>query len=130
MPLKELRESPMMDHLLRSLDKGEDIGHYGRLVLTMVGQYFADEAEIVKYLQKNPGIEREEALGLYAEVKDRGYNPPRREQILAWQREQEFPLCPNPGDPDACNLYDDLRFPDEVYERIRDYHRQKGRAAS
>ena len=31
MPVEDLRQSEMMSHLLDALDKGEDIGHYGRL---------------------------------------------------------------------------------------------------
>jgi hypothetical protein len=33
MPVRDLRQSPMMAHMLDALDNGEDIGHYGRLVL-------------------------------------------------------------------------------------------------
>ena len=33
----ELRKSEMMAHLLDALDRGKDIGHYGRLVFAMVG---------------------------------------------------------------------------------------------
>jgi hypothetical protein len=44
---------------------------------------------------------------------------------LEWQKEQEFPICPNPDDPDACNVYRDLEFPDSVYQHITDYHEQK-----
>jgi DNA primase large subunit len=33
MPAEDLRQSPMMSHLLDALDQGEDIGHYGRLTL-------------------------------------------------------------------------------------------------
>ena len=55
---------------------------------------------------------------------------PSRERILAWQREQEFPICPNPDDPEACNVYRDLKFPDEVYERIEQFHEQKAATSS
>ena len=129
MPLKQLRQSETMAHLIDALERGEDIGHYGRLVFAMTARFFADEKEIVAYLARNPGIDEVEARGLYQEVRGHGYNPPRRQQLLEWHRQQEFPLCPNPEDPDACNLYEELRFPEEVYEHIRDYYRQKGRAA-
>jgi hypothetical protein len=33
MAIEELRQSPMMSHLLDALDEGEDKGNYGRLVL-------------------------------------------------------------------------------------------------
>lgn len=38
-----------------------------------------------------------------------------------------FPICPDEGDPDGCNVFRDLVFPDEVYERIEEYHYQKMR---
>jgi hypothetical protein len=54
-----------------------------------------------------------------------GDNPPRRERILEWQQAQDFPICPTPDDPDACNVYKDLEFPESVYQNITDYHEQK-----
>jgi hypothetical protein len=33
MSVEDLRQSPMMRHMLDALNDGEDIGHYGRLVL-------------------------------------------------------------------------------------------------
>jgi hypothetical protein len=38
MALEDLRQSTMMLHLLDALDRGEDIGHYGRLVFAMVAR--------------------------------------------------------------------------------------------
>lgn len=46
-------------------------------------------------------------------------------KILEWQQQQDFPICPNPDDPDACNVYKDLQFPGHVYENITDYYQQK-----
>jgi DNA primase large subunit len=114
-----------MTHLLDALDAGQDIGHYGRLVFAMVARHFMDEGEVLAVLQKNPDFTAEEARALYHQVQGRDYNPPRRERILEWQKEQEFPICPNPDDPDACNVYKDLEFPDSVYQHISDYHEQK-----
>ncbi len=125
MPLDELRQNEMMAHLLDSLEAGKDIGHYGRLVFAMVAQYFMDRDELVGWLAKDPDCSEEDALALYGQVKSRGYSPPRRERILEWQRQQDFPICPNPDDPDACNVYQDLRFPDEVYEHIGEYYEHK-----
>src|SRR4026209_2943243 len=34
-----LRDSPMMAHLLDALEKGTDVGHYGRLVFAMVARH-------------------------------------------------------------------------------------------
>jgi DNA primase large subunit len=114
-----------MAHLLDALEAGQNIGHYGRLVFAMVARHFMDEQELLACLQKNPDFSDEEARALYHQVQGRDYNPPRRERILEWQKEQEFPICPNPDDPDACNVYKDLEFPDSVYQHITDYHEQK-----
>ena len=48
-----------------------------------------------------------------------------RAQILEWQQHQDFPLCPTPDDPDACNVYRDLRFPEAVYADIEAYREQR-----
>jgi len=45
--------------------------------------------------------------------------------MLAWQTAQEFPICPNPDDTDACNIYKDLEVPESVYQHMTDYHEQK-----
>ena len=37
MSQEQLRQSPMMAHLLDALDEGTDIGHYGKLTFAMVG---------------------------------------------------------------------------------------------
>jgi len=128
MAVKDLRNNDMMAHLLDSLDAGKDIGHYGRLVFAMVARHFMDEDELVAYLHKNPGFGEEEARALVQQVQRREYNPPRGERILEWQAQQDFPICPNPDDPDACNVYKDLQFPDEIYDNINDYHVQKAAA--
>jgi hypothetical protein len=121
----DLRKNSMMAHLLDALDAGQDVGHYGRLVFAMVARHFMGEDEVLACLQKNPGVTAEEARALYHQVQGRDYNPPRRERVLEWQQQQDFPLCPNPEDPDACNVYKDLEFPESVYQHITDYHEQK-----
>jgi hypothetical protein len=124
MTLKDLRNSEMMAHLLDALESGTDIGHYGRLVVAMVGRYFADADELVDLLARDPGFGRDEAEALVAQVTTRGYNPPRRERILEWQSRQDFPICPNPEDPRACNVYRDLQFPEDVYEDIEEFYEE------
>lgn len=125
-----LRDSAMMRHLLDALEEGTDIGEYGRLTFVMVARHFLDEEEMVSLLQRQPGMEEEEdARGLVLQVRERGYNPPKRERILAWQEQQEFPICPTPEDPAACNVYSELRFPDELYENIDDYWEERAEAA-
>jgi hypothetical protein len=118
--MEELRKSPMMVHLLDALESGQDIGHYGRLVVAMVGHHFLDEDELISLLGKN--LAEDEARALVLQVKERDYNPPRRERILEWQAEQDFPICPNPEDPRACNVYSDLQFPKDVYEDIQEFY--------
>lgn len=129
MTVKELRKSQMMAHLLDALEAGQDIGHYGRLVFAMVAHHFMDEAELVDYLQKDSDFSETEARSLYRQVQGKDYNPPKRERILQWQQEQEFPICPSSDDPDACNVYKELNFPEHVYEHISEYYEQKTSAA-
>jgi hypothetical protein len=124
----ELRKSEMMAHLLDALDQGKDIGHYGRLVFTMVGRHFLPEDELVSLLSNDKDCSEEEARSLVHQVASRDYNPPRRERILEWQRQQDFQIIPNHDDPDVGNVYRDLTFPDGVYEDIEEYHEQKAEA--
>jgi hypothetical protein len=115
----------MMDHLLNALEAGQDIGHYGRLVFAMVAHHFLSEDETLAWLTRDPGRNREEAAVLLRQVESRDYNPPRRERILAWQSQQEFPILPNPDDPDCGNVYRNLKFPQKVYEHIQEYQEEK-----
>jgi hypothetical protein len=121
---EELRKNGMMSHLLDALERGEDIGHYGRLTFAMIARHFLSEDELCAWLQKNPGVSEHDAKVLTAQVEGRDYNPPRRERIVEWQSQQEFPICPT-DDPDACNVYRDLKFPDHVYEHIQQYYDKK-----
>ena len=125
MPVEDLRQSPMMGHLLDALDNGEDIGHYGRLVFAMIGRHFVSNDELVELLAKDHGADEQEIRAMVQQVEDKGYSPPRREKILEFQSQQDFPICPNPGDPDACNVYNELQFPDEVYESIQQYQEKR-----
>ena len=128
MSVSNLRESAMMAHLLDALDRGQDIGHYGRLVFAMVAHHFLDEAELIEWLRKDASFGEEEARALVHQVQGRDYNPPRRERILEWQAQQDFPICPDAEDPDSCNVYKDLRFPETVYDDITEYHEHKATA--
>lgn len=119
----------MMAHLLDALDRGEDIGHYGRLVFAMVARHFLSEDELCTWLQKNPNVSDADAKVLLRQVEGRDYNPPKRERILQWQKEQAFPICPT-DDPEACNVYRDLQFPDSVYEHIQEFYETKVEAES
>jgi hypothetical protein len=125
MPVEDLRQSPMMAHMLDALDNGEDIGHYGRLVFAMIGRHFVTNDALVELLTKDHDADEQEIRAMVQQVEDKGYSPPRREKILEFQNQQDFQICPNPDDPDACNVYNELQFPDEVYESIQEYQEQR-----
>ena len=130
MALKELRKSEMMAHLLDALEKGTDIGHYGRLTFAMVAHHFLEEAELIEWLQKDKDISEAEAKALVLQVEGKDYNPPKRDRILEWQQQQDFPICPNADDPDACNVYRELQLPSHVYEHISHYYEHKAEQTS
>ena len=125
MPIEDLRQSPMMAHMLDALDNGEDIGHYGRLVFAMIGSHFVSDDELVELLTKDHDADEQEIRAMVQQVEEKGYSPPRREKILEFQNQQDFQICPNPNDPDACNVYNELQFPDEVYESIQQYQEKR-----
>jgi hypothetical protein len=125
MSIKDLRRSPMMSHLLDALDAGTDIGEYGRLTVAIVAHHFVEPDELVKLLTKGAGADEHEARALVQQVIARSYNPPKRERILEWQARQAFPICPNPEDPDACNVYRELDLPEEIFQNIEEYREQQ-----
>ena len=126
MSIKDLRKNNTMAHIIDALDDGTDIGHYGRLTLVMVAQYFADEAEIVAQLQKDRDFTEEEAKSLYQQVRSKEYSPPSRDSLLEWQSKQDFQIVANPEDPDSGNVYQDLTFPESVYASISSYNQKQG----
>ncbi|MBV9599968.1 MAG: hypothetical protein JOZ87_24355 [Chloroflexi bacterium] len=74
MSIDDLRESPMMAHLLGALERGEDIGHYGRLVFAMVAHHFASDSELTEWLCKDRTVTEDEARALVHQVEGRDYN--------------------------------------------------------
>jgi len=128
MSLADLRKSEMMTHLVDALSQGKDIGHYGRLVFVMVARHFLSETELFRLLQLDPDLNDDKARALIEQVVSKGYSPPSREKVLEFQKHQQFPICPNPEDPDGCNVYKDLKFPGSVYESITEYHVEKTEA--
>jgi DNA primase large subunit len=126
---ENLADSPMMAHLMQALKHGEDIGHYGRLTFVMVARYFMSDDEMVDLLASSRDFEENDARALVIEVKGHGYNPPKRDRILQWQSEQEFPICPTPDVPNSCNVYRELRFPDEVYDNIGEFWEEQAQSA-
>jgi hypothetical protein len=122
MPLQDLQNEPMMSHLIATLDSGNSIGHYGRLVFAMVARHFLEPAELVSYLAKDPECDEAQAQSLVQQVESRDYNPPKRERVLDWMRRQDFPICPDTGDPSQCNVYRNLNFPKETYDKIAQFY--------
>jgi len=127
---EKLRANSMMAHLLDSLDRGEDIGHYGRLVFAMIARHFGDDDEVVARLRKDNDFSEDDARALLVQVEQADYSPPKREKILEYQSQQDFKIIANPDDPDEGNVYKDLEFPDAVYEHIAQYREKKSHAHS
>ena len=123
-----LRKNPMMAHLLDSLDDGKDIGHYGRLVFTIVARHFLDENEMVAWLTKDKDVDESKARGLLHQVTEADYTPPKADTIRGYEEKQDFQILANPDDPDAGNVYQDLDFPESVYSSISEYHEEKSDA--
>ncbi len=123
--VEALREDRMMAHLLDALGRGEDIGHYGRLTFAMIARHFLSDDEVLAELTKDKDFSDEDARQMLVQVEGRDYSPPRRERILEWQAEQEFPIIPDRHDPDCGNVYKSLRFPKETYSHIGHYQEEK-----
>jgi hypothetical protein len=119
---ENMQDSPMMAHLVENLNAGKDIGEYGRLTFVMIARHFMPEDELEKLLEKQSGFDNTSARALLRQVQARDYSPPKRERILEWQAQQEFPICPTPEDPNSCNVYRELRFPQEIYDRIGEFY--------
>jgi hypothetical protein len=124
----ELRKDSMMAHLLDSLEAGKDIGHYGRLVFAMVARHFMPHQDVLAWLLRDPDFAEADALTMLSQVEGRDYNPPKRDRLLEWQAQQEFPILPHPDDPDCGNLYRNLKFPDAIYNHISQYQERKAHA--
>ena len=121
----DLRDSPMMAHLLDALEAGTDIGHYGRLTFAMIARHFLEESDLMRLLSRQPDYYAAQARVLMAQVRARDYNPPKRERILEWQAQQDFPICPTPDDPGSCNVYSELRFPEGIYDNINEFYQEQ-----
>ena len=123
-----LRDSAMMAHLMDALEGGKDVGHYGRLTFAMIARHFLEEEELVRLLGNQPEQDETKARALVLQVQGRDYNPPKRERILEWQAQQDFPICPTPDDPNSCNVYSELRFPEGIYDSIGEFWEEQAEA--
>lgn len=124
----DLRANPMMAHLLDALEAGTDIGHYGRLTFVMVARHFMSAGEMLRLLARQPGHDEDDMRALIQQVEQRDYNPPKSERIHEWQARQDFPICPDPEDPRACNVYRDLQFPEGTYDHIQEFYEEQAEA--
>jgi hypothetical protein len=124
----ELRKDSMMAHLLDSLEAGKDIGHYGRLVFAMVARHFMAHQDVLAWLMRDPDFQEADAVNMLRQVEGRDYNAPKRDRLLEWQAQQDFPILPHPDDPDCGNIYRNLKFPDSIYSHISQYQEQKANA--
>jgi DNA primase large subunit len=125
MSVEDLKKSQMMNHMLEALESGEDIGHYGRLTFAMIARHFVDSDELVQLLTKDHDADEQEVRAMVQQVEEKRYNPPNRDKILEWQSKQDFQICPNPDDPDACNVYGELDIPQGVLEDIQEYRAEE-----
>ena len=80
--IEALREDKMMAHLLDSLGRGEDIGHYGRLTFAMIARHFLSDDEVLAEMTKDETCSDEDARQMLVQVEGRDYSPPRRERIM------------------------------------------------
>jgi len=128
MSVEKLRNNPMMNRLLDALDEERDIGHYGRLVFTIVARHFLSDDELIERLCRDPDVDAAKAKGLLRQVEEADYSPPGPDTIRGYDEQQSFRILAHPDSPDAGNVYQDLTFPDDVYESIRAYHEQRAEA--
>ncbi len=115
-----LAASPTVAHWLAALDAGADLGHFGRLAFAIVARHFLSDGELLALLAAQPGYDLDKACRLLEQVRNRGYSPPSRPRLLAWQARQRFPLLPS-DDPSVGNLYRELPWPDDVFGRIEEF---------
>ncbi|MFO0896070.1 MAG: hypothetical protein U0836_01470 [Pirellulales bacterium] len=115
-----LAASATVAHWLAALDAGADLGHFGRLAFATVARHFLPDEELLALLAAQPGYDVAKARRLLEQVQARGYLPPSRPRLLAWQARQRFPLLPS-DDPSVGNLYRELPLPDDVFGRIEQF---------
>jgi hypothetical protein len=57
----------------------------------MVARHFLEQDEVLRYLILDKDFSEEQAVLILHQVEGRDYNPPRRERILEWRSQQDFP---------------------------------------
>jgi hypothetical protein len=71
--MDDLKHSPMMNHMLEALDRGEDIGHYGRLTFVMVARHRVDNEELVGLLTQDQDADERDVQVMVQQVEEKGY---------------------------------------------------------
>ena len=56
--------------------------------------------------------------GLVQQVEEKGYSPPRREKILEYHSQQDFPICPDPDDTTPATHTRNCSSPTGVSTRV------------
>ena len=100
------------------------------MTFIVIARHFVDNEELVGLLTQDRDADEGDIWAMVQQVEAKGYSPPRRDRILEWQSTQDFQISPNPDDPDACNVYSELEFPDELYESIQEYQEKRQTADS
>jgi hypothetical protein len=91
----------------------------------MIARHFLSHQEMLAELTKDPDFNEEQARVMLNQVEDRDYSPPRRERIVEWQAQQEFPILPSLDDPDCGSVYRSLHFPEKTYKHITEYQEER-----
>ena len=98
------------------------------IIYQAAARHFLEEDRIIELLSHQPDHNEEDTRAFVRQVVAHDYNPPKRERILQWQSRQDFPICPTPDEPGTCNVYQELRFPDRIYDHINDFWEEQTEA--
>ena len=63
MLVEALKQSPLMNHMVEALARGEDIGHYSRLTVIMIARHSVDNEELVGLLTQDRDADEGDKLG-------------------------------------------------------------------
>ncbi len=121
---EDMRRSQMMARLWDDLEKGVDVGHFGRLLFTMVARHYMNETQVITLLSRNIPVEDAQAMLLL--VNSRNYNPPKPNKIRKWQEKQDYKIIPPEKAHDLAwgNVYKELRLPMEIYSQVQDFYKE------
>ncbi|HCJ65758.1 MAG TPA: hypothetical protein DHV62_00130 [Elusimicrobia bacterium] len=127
MSLAELKRVDCLRKMIERLEKKKSIPHYARLLFIMVARFHLSENIIIRILARQPDFSEEEAKEMLDNIKLHDYNPPHCKHILEWMKHtKRYKLCPSKI-PGLCDhpIYKALKFPDRVYESIKEYHEKE-----